>query len=171
MIRNILLAIFLLVCLPGCIESPESPESREQSKGTFTGYVAEKDMKANRALLVSDSESSLMGNEKIYDADWISGIADQVNVGEKVTVEIIGMIMTSYPGQTSGTFLSKEKPEKPEGAVLEPEEVLRRAFHQEKTRIPTVKKISLDNEKNVWNVTLYDNSLHKDIEVVIEDRE
>ncbi|MGW9125927.1 DUF3221 domain-containing protein [Paenibacillus chitinolyticus] len=171
MIRNILLVIFVLVCLPGCKESPKSLESPEQSKSTFTGYVAEKDTKANRALLVSNSESSLMGNEKIYDADWISGIANQVNVGEKVTVEITGMIMTSYPGQTSGTFLSKEKPEKPEGAVLEPEEVLRRAFHQEETRIPTVKKISLDNEKNVWNVTLYDNSLHKDIEVVIEDRE
>ena len=164
MIRNILLVFFVLICLPGCTESPE------QSKGTFTGYVVQKDKEANRALLVSNSESSLMGNEKIYDAEWISGIADQVNVGEKVTVETIGMIMTSYPGQTSGTFLSKEKPEKPEGAVLEPEEVPRRAFHQEEIRIPTVKKLSLDNAKNVWNVTLYDNSLHKDIEVVIEDR-
>ncbi|MBV6713585.1 YobA family protein [Paenibacillus chitinolyticus] len=165
MLRNILLVIFLLGCLPGCIESPE------QSKGTFIGYVVQKDTKANRALLVSDTESGLLGNEKVYDADWIAGIADQVNVGEKVTVETIGVIMTSYPGQTSGTFLSKEKLEKPEGAVLEPEEALRKAFEQEKTRIPTVKKISLDNEKKVWNVTLYDNSLYKDIEVVVEDRE
>ncbi|MFS0836850.1 DUF3221 domain-containing protein [Paenibacillus sp. 1P03SA] len=165
MIRNILLVVFLLVCLPGCANSPE------QSKGTFTGYVVQKDTKANRALLVSDTESGLMGDEKIYDAEWISGIADQVNVGEKVTVETIGVIMTSYPGQTSGTFLSNENPVKPQGAVLEPAEVLQRAFHQEKARIPTVKKVSLDNEKKVWNVTLHDNSLHKDVEIVIEDRE
>ncbi|MEY9095553.1 hypothetical protein [Paenibacillus sp. RC84] len=163
MLRNILLVIFLLGCLPGCIESPE------QSKGSFTGYVAQKDTKANRALLVSDTER--LSNNERYDADWIAGIADQVNVGEKVTVETIGVTMTSYPGQTSGTFLSKEKLEKSEGAVLEPEEALRKAFEQEKTRIPTVKKISLDNEKKVWHVTLYDNILFKDIEVVVEDRE
>ncbi|MFC9778910.1 hypothetical protein [Paenibacillus chitinolyticus] len=83
MIRNILLVIFLLVCLPGCKESPKSLESPEQSKSTFTGYVAEKDTKANRALLVSNSESSLMGNEKIYDADWISGIANQVFIEDR----------------------------------------------------------------------------------------
>ncbi|SEF83820.1 hypothetical protein [Paenibacillus sp. UNC499MF] len=163
MLRNILLVIFLFGCLPGCIESPE------QSKGSFTGYVAQKE--ADRALLVSNTES-LSGNEKMYDADWIRGIADQVNVGEKVTVEVPeGPTVASYPGQTSGTVLSKEKLEKPEGAVLGPEEVLQRAFHQEKASIPTVKKVSLDNEKKVWNVSLYDNSLHKDIEMVIEDRE
>ncbi|WP_405080324.1 DUF3221 domain-containing protein [Paenibacillus chitinolyticus] len=163
MIRNILLVILLLVCLPGCIESPE------QAKGTFTGYVVQKDKEANRALLVSDTER--ISNDERYDAEWIAGIADQVNVGEKVTVETIGIIMTSYPGQTSGTFLSKEKSEKPEGAVMGPEEALRKAFEQEKSMIPTVKKVFFNKEKNIWNVTLYDNSLYKDIEVVIADRE
>ncbi|MFD7524105.1 hypothetical protein [Paenibacillus chitinolyticus] len=166
MLRNIVLCITLLVCITGCSHI----NTKENTKGTMSGFVVQKDLDSNSSLIVSDTKTSSKNNNKIYEAAWISGIGDKTNIGEKVTIETTAFSLMSYPKQTSGEFLSKEKFEKPEGAILEPEEVLKKVFEQKNDKVPSVEKISFDKEKKIWNITIYDNIKFTTTEITIEDQ-
>ncbi|SEG75883.1 DUF3221 domain-containing protein [Paenibacillus sp. UNC499MF] len=160
--KHFIFFICLLAVLGGC-----ETDTSLKNKSEETGFIVDKEPESNRALLISDTPDS----DHFYDALWVAGVADSVEIGDKVIVEISGNVLTSYPGQTGGRFIKKIKMDKPTGAKLEPETILQKAFSQKKVNHPAVQQLSFDQEKKVWNVRLTEGIREKVTELVIEDKE
>ncbi len=95
------------------------------------------------------------GKEEFYGAaNYQYPKADeQLKVGQRVHVEMTGMMMTSYPGQARAKFVEVLPEYKPANAKLSESEVIQKAIEKKKSDgMLIISSIAFDEKKAVWKV-------------------
>ncbi|WP_110113068.1 DUF3221 domain-containing protein [Bacillus sp. CGMCC 1.16541] len=131
------LILLLFVCLSGCSDP-----------ATLEGYVMKKD--DHRILVVN-------GSDDYYNAIWLSNAFNEVDIGQYVHVWIDGPIAESFPAQGSVEKVEVVQVEKPKGATLTQEEVLKQLLSSKQVNqqdVIGVKNIEYDGAADVWKITL-----------------
>jgi hypothetical protein len=173
--------IFIIVCLMsavlvGCgIFSDELDTDNSDKLDDFDdkmgieGYVLAKD---NGRILVVDpipqDFSANGGVSEFYNAIWLSGDTEQIDIGETVRAWF-DAVAESYPGQAKATRISLIKSKKVGGADLNEAEVVRRALTSDELNVQAVvaiKSVAYDKATDSWKVIAKQGEDEFNIEVI-----
>lgn len=109
--------------------------------------------------------------EEFYKAIWISGVQEDVKIGEKVKVWVDGPILESYPAQGRATSIEVLTMEKPEGAILTEADVIRKVLEKrEEVGALAIKLIHFDQDTSVWTVHLKNTFTNREETVHVDDQ-
>ncbi|QGQ94115.1 DUF3221 domain-containing protein [Paenibacillus psychroresistens] len=127
---------------------------------SMTGYVVKRDEK--RVLIVNNiakDYGSTGGIKEYYDAVWVSGIAEKVELGQRVLVWFNGPIAESYPAQGQSDKVAILPSLKHDNAVLTEEEVIRKALASKEAanvQAFVVIAINFDEKSAAWTIRYKD---------------
>jgi hypothetical protein len=127
---------------------------------SMAGYVVKRDK--NSVLIVDNiakDYGSTGGIKEFYDAVWVLGIAEKVELGQKVQVWFEGIVAASYPGGARSEKVAIVPSLKHNNATLNEEEVIRKALASEETanvQAFVVKTINYDEKSDAWTIRYKD---------------
>ncbi|QDI90895.1 hypothetical protein EPH95_06635 [Salicibibacter halophilus] len=105
--KQVLLLALILGMLFGCgLQESDSEQEHGGSNAAseVSGYVVEEE--DERILVVDTESSSTASGGEHYDAVWLSGFSEDVDLGEKVNAGY-GDAMEPYPGKHRMSLISK----------------------------------------------------------------
>ncbi|MFS0725733.1 DUF3221 domain-containing protein [Paenibacillus sp. 1P07SE] len=172
----IFIAMLLIIGCGGTGEFEYESESEANEKffgiqGTVVKIEGEGVLVTSTDRLISEEDES---NTR-YDAAWLSGIRDQVEIGQRIEVAFDGGVNLSYPVQAMGTSVRLLEDEAPKGAELTRAQAVRKVLEMPdvaQMRVPSVLEVIYNEEDRNWSVQLVDNTAigYTVLTVNIEDR-
>ena len=155
--KQVFLLALSLGMLFGCgLQESDSEQEQGGSNAAseVSGYVVEEE---DERILVVDTESnSTASGGEHYDAIWLSGFSEDVDLGEEVNAGY-GDAMEPYPGETSDVaYIEVKDEERPEGAELSEAEVLREILPVDELDVPVIKTLEHDEEAGKWTIEMAD---------------
>lgn len=149
-----IVCLFILVTACSDNNTNTAESEKPQEEHGFVGYVTSWDERG-RALVVSTNKRNLGQKDKeYYSAIYFSDFPASIKVGQKVSVEIDGLVLESMPGQSSakrvkvlpGTVKKKTK--------LKEYEAVARAIAQQNTTIQVIKYVEYDVKTKEWHIVV-----------------
>ena len=138
----------------------------------ITGYVMDK---GGEGILVVSTEakdySGTGGIGEFYNAAWVGGAPDEVEVGDFVEIRFEGGVNDSYPAQASAGEIEILPGSAPDGAALSDTEALNKALTQESfgNEILTVHSIEFDASQSEWTIILKNTDSYEEQVIRVED--
>lgn len=161
--------ILVLAVLAGCT----SENADEPADGPdITGYVMDK---GGEGILVVSTEakdySGTGGIAEYYNAAWVGGAPDEIEMGDFVEILFDGGVNDSYPAQASAGEIEVVPGSTPEGATLSDTEALNKALTAEpfENEILTVHSIEFDADQSEWSIVLKNTDSYEEREIRVED--
>lgn len=162
----VLLFILISIWISACSNEPSFDKEAD-----IIGYVIGKTN--DRILVVSKEAEDLSatgGVREFYNAVWLTGKADDVQIGNQVKVWYDGGVKESYPAQAAIGKIELVPVTKREGTNLDEKDVLVQIFDTDEVNMKAIKSIEINEEKGIWKVELLDLMDGKEGEVEIEDK-
>lgn len=157
-----MLIVFVSAC--SSIENFEKPEA------DLIGYVMDKSEK--RMLVISKEPQNFNdtgGLEEFYDATWLSNVSDDIEIGKLVKVWYKGGVAESYPSQAELGKYEIIEAQKPKGADLSIDQVIRDAL-KTKEQLVAIRSIHYSRENDQWAIEFKQIFEEDDFIVRIEDK-
>lgn len=131
-------------------------ESRKEQEPDLEGFVMRIE---NSTILVVSEESedfsATGGMSEFYKAIWVSGVREELNIGQKVQIWIDGPILESYPAQAQVKFIEVLPNERIDGATLTKTDVIQKALDAIDTEdVIAIKSMNFDLEAHSWTVEI-----------------
>jgi hypothetical protein len=165
------LFLLLLFILASCGNTPQSqtPKTVDPNKisGNMTGTIIKKE--SSKVLIVSSTKED---NDKKYPASWITNteIFQDIPIGSKVEVNLIGAQSASYPGLVKGQIVKVIDYGLYDNAKMKPAEVINLAINKVPTYVvPNPRNIAFSKEKHQWTIKIYDETTEDNKMITIDD--
>ena len=157
--------IFILIVLSSACSTVDTSEQEPD----LIGYVMEKT--EDRMLVVSQEPqdfSQTGGVKEFYNATWLSNVQADIAIGELVKVWFEGGVAESYPSQTKLGKFEIIKTERPEGADLSTDQVIRKAL-MELEQLVAIRSLQYDREKDRWDIEFKTIFEEEDLTIHVKD--
>jgi hypothetical protein len=160
MVKKIVLFLLMgvFMCVSGCsnnqTNTAESKELPQKDDSGFVGYVTSWDEKG-RALVISTNKRNLGQKDKeYYTAIYFSNVPSSIKVGQKVSVEIDGLVLESMPAQSSAKSVKVFPSTIKKKTKLQEYEAVAKAMEQQSTTFQVIKNVDYDGKTKEWKVVV-----------------
>lgn len=169
---GLLYLLILILILAACGSTTTYPDEKFTSEPSLEGgYVMSL---TNDGLLVvsakPDDFSDTGGKSEFYNAIYYHypNAVEQVELGQRVRVEMTGPVAESYPGQATAKSIEVLPEYKPQGARLSEAKVIQQMLEQyESDTLIIIRSITFQQEKSLWKIKIIDGE--KDLEIELKD--
>ncbi|MFE1242877.1 DUF3221 domain-containing protein [Fictibacillus sp. NPDC058756] len=159
MVKKMIYLFFtsLLILVTACSNNETNTavsKDKPQEDPGFVGYVTSRDEKG-RALVISTNKRNLGQKDKeFYSAIYFSDVPAIIKVGQKVSVEIDGLVLESMPGQSSAKSVKVLPATVKNKTKLKEYEAVAKAMDKLDKNFQVIKKVEYDEKTKEWQVVV-----------------
>ncbi|RZT21422.1 DUF3221 domain-containing protein [Fictibacillus sp. BK138] len=152
---SLIVCFFILVTACSNIDTNTAKsKGKPQKDHGFVGYVTSWDERG-RALVISTEKRNLGQKDKeYYSAIYFSDVPRSIKVGQKVSVEIDGLVLESMPGQSSAKSVKVLHATVKNKTKLKEYEAVAKAMEKLDKNFLVIKKVEYDEKTKEWQVVV-----------------